>query len=612
MIKKVLIILLLIGISVSAQTNFKNQSRLAKTYSAAGDFEKAKNIYQHLLKLQPNNIAIITELNEVYLKLKEYDLSIELLSNQIKKSPNDIRLYCQMANTYYETGDHNRAFELWDEAVNVKPDDKYGYKMVSGYAITNRAFNKATEILELGKERTKDVAMFAYDLANIYSITSQYKKAAYEYCELLKSSEKQINLVRNRIVAYINKPNALEETIPVVKSFYEETENLIFMELEKFLYFRAKKYEQFYAVSLAIDSFKKNGTEVYNFANSAYSEKEYSFAAKAYKYVIEKYPGTPFIASSQIGYAKTLEAELRENSDSSENWKTIDFPDTSNSLGFLESIKVYNEIIKTYPNANVKVEAKYRTGLISFEKLRNYSKSASIFDSIVVRHSYSPYATKSLQNLGEISILEGNLDKAEDFFKKAEKHRKATPDEKEYSRLMISKILFWKGKFNESLKSISHLTTNLAGNNANDALELEMIINTFKRDSLNLAKYANAELLIAQNNFEKAETELKLLTENKNLFLLNDFAAFKYSEILITLNNFKSAIIVLEKIAENEIFTAFSDKGLYLLALTYENGIEDKETALKVYEKLLEKFPNSLYLNKSRKKINLLKKSDNR
>jgi len=129
-----------------------------------------------------------------------------------------------------------------------------------------------------------------------------------------------------------------------------------------------------------------------------------------------------------------------------------------------------------------------------------------------------------------------------------------------------------------------------------------------KRDSLNLVKFANADLLTWRKNFSDAEKIFRDLSEEENFFLLNNISQFKYAEILIAQNNYPIAIEILKELSEKEKLNIFADKSLFLLAQVYEFGIGDRKTAKSVYENILIHFPNSLYLDETRESINRLKK----
>ena len=88
----ILISFLLSNSPYFAQSNydFANKRRLAQSYLNARQFDKAKSIFENLNKIQPLNYNVTTSLNKVYIQLKEYDNSIELLKSKIILSPRNI------------------------------------------------------------------------------------------------------------------------------------------------------------------------------------------------------------------------------------------------------------------------------------------------------------------------------------------------------------------------------------------------------------------------------------------------------------------------------------------------------------------------------------------
>ena len=140
-----------------------------------------------------------------------------------------------------------------------------------------------------------------------------------------------------------------------------------------------------------------------------------------------------------------------------------------------------------------------------------------------------------------------------------------------------------------------------------------MIINIAKSDSLNLLEFAKSDLKSEQLNFTEAEEKYKQLSQNENLFALNNISRMKFAEMLIAQDKFSIAIEILKQLSESKELNIFADRSFYLLAQVYEFGIVDLKSAISTYEKFLELFPNSLYLEKSKKNLTELNnnKSDN-
>ncbi len=92
MIKKILPIILF-SFAVFAQQNPQDQNQflLAQSYEQRGDFEKAIEIIETLNKKDPSNIQYFSKLNSLYLQLKNYDKSVDLINSRILLTPQDIK-----------------------------------------------------------------------------------------------------------------------------------------------------------------------------------------------------------------------------------------------------------------------------------------------------------------------------------------------------------------------------------------------------------------------------------------------------------------------------------------------------------------------------------------
>ena len=159
------------------------------------------------------------------------------------------------------------------------------------------------------------------------------------------------------------------------------------------------------------------------------------------------------------------------------------------------------------------------------------------------------------------------------------------------------------------VKPSSSFFKNLSDNNANDAIELSVIINTTKNDSLSLLQFAKAELLVQRGKFEEAKDIYSKLSGNQNLLTLKDLSSFRDAEMLIALNKLPEAVTQLKEISDQKEKNIYSDRALFMLGKVYQFGIKDYANAQESYENLLANFPNSLYLDDARENINLMSNS---
>ncbi len=122
-------------------------------------------------------------------------------------------------------------------------------------------------------------------------------------------------------------------------------------------------------------------------------------------------------------------------------------------------------------------------------------------------------------------------------------------------------------------------------------------------DSSNLLLYAKGELLITQGNYKEASSLFDQIASSKQSFMLANRASLKEAEAELHLDNYEKSISILQEISGQDKQNIYADKALYLLGKIYQYGMKDDTKALEMYESLLAKFPNSLYLDVAREEI---------
>ena len=533
--------------------NLNNRFMLGQNFEQAGDFEKAKSIFEELYKLQPENYQFFDALNRTYIATKDYDGSIRIINERLKLTPEDINLYGLLGSTYYQLGNESEAYKTWDEAAKKFPGNSSVYRMLANYAIERRAFEKAAEFLQKGKETAEDPVSYSYELANIYTLTMQYNEAAGEYCFILSKEPNQLNIIESRILSYINKPDALEKTIRAVEA-WDTGDAIAFKYLLARLYIEKKDFDAAFEIYLDIDANQKNmGIELFNFAQIVFNLKEYDAAEKAYSEIINKYPESPSTANAKLGYARTLEEKLRlEAAKVIPDWKPYYIFKGYDSGTAKDIISVYDDLSTRYPHTEIANECLFRIGEIKLDLQSLPSEAEEYFKKIVEESPASSFSVSSYQKLGAIELKRGNLENAELNFMKVSLNAKASQEQRNSAKYNLSRIYFFQADFAKSKSLLEEILDDLKDNSANDAIQLSLILNPRMNDSSNLVMFSQAEFLAEQKKFEEAAEKYKTISENPRAFMLKDFSRIREAEMEIALDNYDKSVALLTGIAEEK------------------------------------------------------------
>lgn len=605
--KNFFVILFLFATLVYSQ-NLDNKYRLAQTYEMAGQFEKAEEIYRELFQLQPFNYSYFESLSRNLITQKKYDSAIQLIQNRIAQNPNDVTNYGMLGSVYFMTDNIQQAYEIWEKGIATNPKSYVVYRIIANYALENRAYEKAIEFLNQGKKIASDQYVFSLDLANIYAINMNFENAANEFCELLSTNPEFLETIKSRIATYISRPQAAEQTINAINKFLKSKTKIEILDLLKSVYQQVGNYEKaFEVVSQIENDFNGNGSKYYFFALESFKAKKFNIALKSFEAILNNYPNSDFAAFARLGFSKTKEEILNEKTISKDElWKPIQLHQVKFEDEYKQLISSYQKFIDEYKNNSNSVEAYFRIAQIYKNRLLDFHKADSIYYLIELQFPYTNYSVLSLINRAKIFIHENNLNTAESLLNKVSQNSKSEIQNISEANYLLGKINFWQGKFSEAINYFQRTTKNLEDDFANDALENLFIINSTKKDSINLAKYAFAELLLQQRKEEKAIIEFKTLSENDNLFLINQFAKYKLAEILIFFNKFLEAEEILESLSKNQENQLFNEKTMFLLAQTQKHGEKNYDKAKKTYTQILEFYPNSLYFDRVREELNAI------
>ncbi|NOX17535.1 MAG: tetratricopeptide repeat protein [Chlorobi bacterium] len=591
--------------SLYAQNEITALKKTAARYNQAGNFEKAKEFYEEALKKQPWNNSIVSELNNVYVKLKDYDSSIKLLSDRIAKTPNDLTAYGLLGVTYFTIGEKEKAMEIWRKGISLNPKNEITYRIFANQALQARAFDEGIEILREGEKFAKNPNTFAFEIAQLLSYLMKYREAANEYCSILVADPVQLNMVKNRIGQFLGRSDATEETIGAVKDFLDEHPNDAVEELLAYLYSFNKDYDKAFSIVVGIDKRTGgNGTKIFHFAQSAYNSGDFQTAARSYKFLLDNYPDYPNFIYAKFNYAKSSLNYLNSASGKNDNWKPLALPDTAGSYKYDGIIKQLKELTLGGSPPYIASEAAYLLGVTLKDRYLDAKSAENYFALIPKKYPGTKFDILALYELAESAVRENNLQKALSYLNKIEKKKKVPQEIRNKTLLRKAEIAFMRGEFDGASSMLSVVASNPGDNSANDAIELSLLITALKSDSSEAVKYASARLLMKQFKINEASVILAEIADNTKNFILRDMVDFDLAEILIARENYIKAVDLLDGLTKREESALYSDKALYMIGEIYFRGLKELDKAQKIFENLLEKYPNSIYLNSSRENIN--------
>ncbi len=604
-----IILIFLSVVAINAQVrNVDNKFRMAQIYESNGDWDNAIKIYEELFAADSSNVVFFDALMRGYEQLKRYSDAIKIINTQLKFRPKDVGLLSQLGKTYARANDKDKAMAAWMSALEVDIRNINSYYIVANSMVESRMLDNAIKVYEKGREVLNDKFLFAADIGYLYSISMNYEEATRQYLLLLKQNPAHLSFIQSRISIYTGKVEGLNSATSVVEAAYKtDADNQQLIQLLAWLYMEGKKYDRAFSIFKQLDEkTKAGGREIFNFAERAFRDRAYSAAAKAYEEVIINYPKSINIAASKFGYARTLE-EVASEDDSLKLFGDLKpFIDKSSDIKstYKSAIDAFNKVIDNYPQTEFAARALYRIAFIQYYTLFDLTKAAEALYRIEKNYSnYIPVLLDATYLSGWVFISQGELEKAAEKFRWLADSRLAQSDLREKANFAIAEIDFLRGNFKEAQQKLQNLLANPNSDITNDAIDLQVLIQENLNNEAMLNDFSKGILLKHQRQFLKSAEVLEILAAKQPDADIVENVLVVLGDVYTMMQQYEKAISSYERLIEKFPDNVFADKSQLKLAAVYQWGLKNPVKATEAYKTLLEKYPSSVYVNEARRRI---------
>ena len=600
--KKILAaIVLILGFSFMAHSQKTVNEQLAAQYFQDGEFDKAAGLYEELFNDNPNPF-FYTNLIQSLLSAKDYKKAEKIVKKRMKQTPNDLRLSVDLGYIYTSSGDEKKAQKQYLEAIdNLTSTQQQIYDLANAFILRLQYDHAASTYLK-GRKLLNTPNSFAVELAMIYENRGSYQEMMDEYLNLLVSDANYLTYIQARLQAVLNtdKESKKSEVIKttLLRKAQKNPENGTYANLLMWYSLQLKDFELAFSQAKSIDKrFKDNGAKVFELAGLCITNKEYDIAIEAYQYHINKGELSTYYLNSKIGLLNAKYLKI-----------TSVFVVNKKELAELE--KEYTKTLAELgKDATTILLLKNLAHIYAFYSLKTEEAINLLNEAIVLPNADKNIVASCKIELADIQLFAGDVWEATLLYSQVEKAFKNDPIGFE-AKFRNAKLSFYIGEFNWAKAQLDVLKAATSKMIANDAMELSLLISdNIDEDSstVALAYYAQADLLTYRNQYDKAlETldSIRLVGLSHPIF---DDVLFKETEIKIKQGFFKDADSLLQRLIEFYPDGLLADDALFLQADLNQNQLNNKIKAMMCYEKLIFKYPASLYTVEARKRFRNLR-----
>ena len=174
-----------------------NYFKAALSHHSKGNWNKALEIYQHILKEDPENYAVLQNYGPLLAQLREYKLAKNIFEKCLKIKPNDSLLIYNYGKFFHDQKIYEKAIKYYNKSFEINPKNAMSKYNIGNIYFVQKKFNSAIEYYKKATE-VDPSNFFAYN-----NIALSFKKLG-KFDEALKFYKKAIDINKDFVDGHVN------------------------------------------------------------------------------------------------------------------------------------------------------------------------------------------------------------------------------------------------------------------------------------------------------------------------------------------------------------------------------------------------------------------------
>ncbi|MEM1407575.1 MAG: tetratricopeptide repeat protein, partial [Bacteroidota bacterium] len=501
--RSIFFILFTISTNLFSQKN--SDVQLANEYYSQGDYDKAMVLFDNLAK-DFSNIPLIHN-NYFFLLLEQGDFkkSEKYIKRLMKRFPSNLYYQLDLGLVKRVAEGDESADAYFSSVIARVSQDIYKTRITADYFVNKQLPNYAVRTFQSGRKVINNPNAYSLEMANIYRILNNKDLMVEEYLKYVSQNPSNLNYVKNTLQNLLAKTEELESLENLLyNKIQEEPNSEIYGELLIWVNLQQKNFYGAFMQARAIDRrLGSEGTRSINIGLIALDNNDYNTSIKIFSYVIRQYPDSYNYLLAKMYLIRSYEKRVR-------NTYPIDEREIRNL------VNDYNIFINELGITRNTLEALRNKALLHAFYLDEKDSAKLILQKIInTPRANADIKARSKIDLGDIYLLTEEPWESTLLYSQVEKSHK--DDELGYeAKLRNAKLSYYKGDFQLSQEHLDILKEATTREIANDAMALSILIkDNIALDSTEAAmrNYAKVELLLYQNKFDQALTEIRSMKE---------------------------------------------------------------------------------------------------
>jgi len=573
--------------------SFGQNELLAKNYLDKGEYEKALNVYEKLLKKNPGRLDYFLYLVKCNQQLEQFEVAQNLLDQKLN-SPRVIpQLYVELGHNYSLQDKDSLAAVAYGQAVDFALNKTvYSYsvgKALEEYSLLDQAADLYEQVMQRDPNRN-----FNAQLARIYGEQGKLEKMFNAYLDLIVKTPSYQSIAKRNFSMYVNEDSQSEGNQALRKVLLKRLQSdqqILYNELLSWLFIQQGQFDRAFVQEKAI--YNRSEQELYgmiDLALIAIEAKDYENAGKVVDFIIENAPSQEAKLQGELYRMKIVMATAKKK----------DYPRVEDA--FAQLVETYGTGPQTY--------------VLQIDYNHFLAFSAGKIDQAIsqlkalAKQPLSPAQEARVKmELADILVFDQKFNQALIYYSQIQRKLENDPLAQE-ARFKVAKTSYYKGDFKWAQTQLDVLKKSASQLIANDAMHLSLVISDNSLDDSTqtaLKKYARADLLKLQKKYGEAQTVLDDILLSHKGEKIEDEALLLRAGIFELTGQLERAKDDYNTLIELYAEDILADDAHYRLALLYEEQLGEPEKAKALYERIIYDYADSIYFVDARRRFRKLR-----
>tara|TARA_A100001015_G_scaffold181623_1_gene202172 strand:+ start:184 stop:1635 length:1452 start_codon:yes stop_codon:yes gene_type:complete len=163
-----------------------NYYKTALLHHSKGNWNKAKEIYEHILKTDPNNYLVLQNYGPLLSQLKEYKLAKNVFEKSLKIKPQDPLLLYNYGKFYHDQKFFDEAIKFYEKSFKIEPKNNLSMYNIGNIYFALNKLDLAISAYRGSLKKNPKNFLAHNNLANALKNTGNFEEAIQYYKSSLK------------------------------------------------------------------------------------------------------------------------------------------------------------------------------------------------------------------------------------------------------------------------------------------------------------------------------------------------------------------------------------------------------------------------------------------